>query len=89
MGGIASRLRRRVVGPREVGDLGANKVQADKAHAAGRGIGDARNIALEEVPISIPWAWRKKNFAVLAYTHREMANAPAFSLMLFTEMTRK
>jgi hypothetical protein len=63
MGSFLSRLpsgglrfsKRRVVGLREEGVLSANKVQLDKAHAATRGIGDARNITLEEVPISISW----------------------------------
>ncbi|KAM0922052.1 hypothetical protein ACQ4PT_006420 [Festuca glaucescens] len=40
--------KRPVEGLREVGDLSANQVQADKANAARRGIGDATNIRLEE-----------------------------------------
>jgi hypothetical protein len=64
MGGVVSwlknndagRLRlskKRVQRSWEVGDLSANKVQVDKANSAKRVIGDARNITLEEVLISI------------------------------------
>jgi hypothetical protein len=52
-----------VEGLRDVRDLSANQVQADKTNAARRGIGDATNIRLEEasscrlkeVAISISW----------------------------------
>ncbi|XP_051213750.1 putative ubiquitin-like-specific protease 1B [Lolium perenne] len=47
----ASRVYKKAVeGLREVGDLSANQVQADKADAARRGIGDWTNIRSEEVP---------------------------------------
>jgi hypothetical protein len=44
------------------GGLRFSKKKVNKAHAARRGIGDARNITLEEVPISISWVWRKNIF---------------------------
>jgi hypothetical protein len=49
-----------VVGSRQVRNLSANQVQVDKANAAWSGIGDSRNITLEEalsqeVAISISW----------------------------------
>lgn len=48
-GGLGVR-KRRDQGLREVRDLSANRVQADKANVARRGIGDVSNITLEEAP---------------------------------------
>uniref|UniRef100_A0A453AQH4 Ubiquitin-like protease family profile domain-containing protein n=1 Tax=Aegilops tauschii subsp. strangulata TaxID=200361 RepID=A0A453AQH4_AEGTS len=70
-----SRVRkRRDKGLREVIDLTANRVQADKANAARWGIGDVSSITLEEVPDDSPKEDLSELFAPLTNEEESEVN---------------